>query len=241
MTLALAAILLAGVPSRSISQDAVDPWVGSSLSSSSALHGSSSYSSSSYSSSSYDSLPYNSSSITNTENSSMTYAPATMTVGKGYYASHTIGYSSLSSQRTSIQNMRSGTSMQFEAQDAHGLYGERNASAYENSYSWNGHEYVGGSSVQMKINEDVTDGRIHVGALQTGPGPEGWKDPLLEVDEDYVGTYHIQKNMSIGIPYRTTQRTYEWLPAVDNYLPVYDSWYRSSPEKIFDSRSSNAH
>jgi hypothetical protein len=220
VTLALAAVLLAGASSRSLSQDALDPWAGSSLSSSS-----------------YDSLSYNSSSLTNTENSFMTYAPATLNVGKGYYASHTIGYSSMSSQRTSIQNMCSGTSMQLEAQDAHGLYGERNVSAYENSYSWNGHEYVGGCSVQMKINEDVTDGRIHVGALQAGPGPEGRKDPILDVNEDYVGTYHIQENMSIGLPYRTTQRTYGWLFAVDNYLPVYDSWYRSSPEKIFDSGS----
>ena len=236
LALALAAILLAGVSSRSLSQDALDPWAGPSLGSSSALHGSSPYSSSYY-----DSLSYNSSSITNTENSSLTYAPAIMTVGKGYYASHPVGYSSLSSQRTSIQNMQSGTSMQFEAQGAHGLYGERDVSAYENSYSRNGHEYVGGSSVQMKINEDVTDGRIHVGALQAGPGPEGWKDPILEVDEDYVGTYHVQKNMSIGLPYRTTRRTYEWLPAVDNYLPVYDPWYRSSPEKIFDSGPSRAH
>jgi hypothetical protein len=130
--------------------------------------------------------------------------------------------------------------MQFEAQGARGLYGERDVSAYENSYSRNGHEYVGGSFVQMKINEDVTDGRIHVGALQAGPGPAGWKDPILEVDEDYVGTYHVQKNMSIGLPYRTTRRTYEWLPAADNYLPVYDPWYRSSPEKIFDPRSSRA-
>lgn len=228
LVLALATIILVGPSSGGLSQDAQNPWVGSSQISPS------------YSTSSYDSLSYNSSSITSLENESMTYAPATMSVGRGYYASHPIGYFSLSSQRTSVQNTRSGTFMQFEAQNSHGLDGGREVLAYENSYIWDGREYGGGSSVQMKINEDITDGKIHIGARQAGlDDHKSWKDRLLEVDEDYVGTYHIQKNMSIGIPYHTTRGTYDWLSVVDDPPRVYDSWYRSNPEKIFDSQMAN--
>ena len=98
----------------------------------------------------------------------------------------------------------------------------------------------GNAMTQMKINEDVTDGKIHLGVLQGantnvpagtgggsfigtssfadprigGPGLKGdaWRNPAVEIDEDYWGTYHLEKNISLEVPYTLTSTSEDWLP-----------------------------
>ena len=69
---------------------------------------------------------------------------------------------------------------------------------------------------QMRVTEDVTDGKAHIGVLQAnenfagriiprsasgfiddGLSHSAWKDPAIEIDEDYWGSYHIEKNMTL--------------------------------------------
>ena len=33
-----------------------------------------------------------------------------------------------------------------------------------------------------------------------------WKNPSIEIDEDYWGTYHIEKNMTLEVPYHLIQK-----------------------------------
>ncbi|MGV8174410.1 MAG: hypothetical protein ACP5OU_01765 [Methanothrix sp.] len=68
----------------------------------------------------------------------------------------------------------------------------------------------------MKIEEDLIDGMAHFGVLQLegipvdeepeedsedepvlGLAMKTWKKPLILIDEDYIGSYHIEKNMSL--------------------------------------------
>jgi hypothetical protein len=47
--------------------------------------------------------------------------------------------------------------------------------------------------------------------MSTPTMASAWKSPRLEMEEDYVGTYHIEKNMSINVPYISNRRFYDWL------------------------------
>ncbi len=38
------------------------------------------------------------------------------------------------------------------------------------------------------------------------------KNPSIDIDEDYWGTYHIEKNMTIEVPYHLLQKKDDWLP-----------------------------
>jgi len=95
----------------------------------------------------------------------------------------------------------------------------------------------------MSINEDVTDGKIHLGVLQGtktnvanlnsmstspigdadgsfinptlgAPGTRGeaWRNPAIEIDEDYWGKYHLEKNISLEVPYQVVSTAEDWLP-----------------------------
>jgi hypothetical protein len=38
------------------------------------------------------------------------------------------------------------------------------------------------------------------------------QNPAIEIDEDYWGTYHIEKNMTLEVPYYLKQVKDDWLP-----------------------------
>ena len=111
---------------------------------------------------------------------------------------------------------------------------------------------------QMKIVEDVTDGKAHIGVLQANENflggwaetnPNGyidlvakksaWKNPSIEIDEDYWGTYHIEKNMTLEVPYHLTMKGEDWLPCCfGGYLTIPTTYMGDSKLKgakgVFD-------
>jgi len=82
----------------------------------------------------------------------------------------------------------------------------------------------------MNVDENLVNGRAHFGALSLleslwtksrkkirgcsspRPGNESWKKPLIELDEDYVGNYHIKKNMNLYTYSDDDLREDPWLP-----------------------------
>ncbi|MDD4162820.1 MAG: hypothetical protein PHW87_10130 [Methanothrix sp.] len=173
------------------------------------------------------------------EDVSMVYAPMNIAVGTGYYAANPLDYSSLLKEKTWVKNYRAGTSMHHEVEYAHALDKVLEINAKEKfNYTydpvWEGDGYT-----QMKINEDVTDGKAHIGVLQSnidyagklasdGKTPlsdftslkglgsgilsSAWKNPAIEIDEDYWGTSHIDKNMTLEVPYYKKTSSDDWLP-----------------------------
>ncbi len=96
----------------------------------------------------------------------MVYAPMRIAVGTGYYAANPLDYSSLLKERTELKNYRAGTSMLHEVEYAHALDKELELTGKEVfNYTYDP-EKVGNGYSQMKINEDVTDGKAHIGVLQ---------------------------------------------------------------------------
>jgi hypothetical protein len=167
------------------------------------------------------------------ETNSMVYAPMKIAVGTGYYAANPVDYSSLLKERTWVKNYRSGTSMLHEVEYAHALDKDLNVLAKESFNITYDPEIIGFSTTKMNVNEDMTDGKAHIGVLQASDNfanlntidSEGsiggqdipnlksaLKNPAIEIDEDYWGTYHIEKNMTLEVPYHLIQKGDDWLP-----------------------------
>ncbi len=200
------------------------------------------------------------------EDVSMVYAPMRITVGNGYFAANPLDYNSLLKEKTWVKNYRAGTSMHHEVEYAHVLDKELEINAKEKfNYTydpvWEGVGYT-----QMKINEDVTDGKAHIGVLQSNTDYAGklakdgktplsdfsslkglgsgilssaWKNPSIEIDEDYWGTSHIEKNMTLEVPYYKKTSSDDWLPCCSGgYLTMPASYIGDAKLKsakgIFD-------
>jgi len=156
------------------------------------------------------------------EDNSMVYSPMTMTYGNGYYAKNPIRYDSLLKERTEIKNYKPVTSMVHQVEYAKAVDKEIDVLVKDKNYTYEDPVYEGVGYTSMKINEDVTDGSVHIGVLQgepnsmnrTGyynPDTTAWKNPMVEIDEDYVGTFHIEKNMTLEVPYKNVIDESDWL------------------------------
>ena len=162
------------------------------------------------------------------EDNSMVYSPMTMSIGNGYYARNPIRYDSLLKEKTCIKNYRPVTSMHHQVEYAKAVDKEIDVLVKDKNYYYEDPVEEGVGYTTMKINEDVTDGMVHIGVLQGEPNsmdPEAdygglpggdirrsaWKNPMIEIDEDYVGTFHIEKNMTLDVPYKYSKTPKDWL------------------------------
>jgi hypothetical protein len=83
----------------------------------------------------------------------------------------------------------------------------------------------------MNIDENLVNGRAHFGALQLvgipvdevpeedseevqvlGLAMKAWKKPLIELDENYIGSYNIKKNMNLYTYSDDIEKEDSWLP-----------------------------
>jgi len=154
------------------------------------------------------------------EDNIMLYSPQAFGFGTGHYAANPIVYSSLLKEKTWIKNRGSATSMHHEVEYAHGLDKELEI-AVKDFISEDDP-----SVSMMNITEDVSAGRAHIGMLQGDPAlvtsedeeenllvtRSAWRNPLVELDEDYVGTFHIEKMLNLTASVDTTEEDYDWLP-----------------------------
>ena len=158
------------------------------------------------------------------EDNAMVYSPMTMSYGNGYYARNPIRYDSLLKEKTCIKNYRPVTSMHHQVEYAKAVDKEIDVIVKDKQYYYADPVYQGVGYTSMKINEDVTDGTVHIGVLQGEPNPmnvtqqpygipeiSAWKNPMIEIDENYVGTFHIEKNMTLDVPYKYVGVEYDWL------------------------------
>jgi len=142
---------------------------------------------------------YNNSSISFTGENRITSAPVDLTPGSGYYSSHPIAISTGIGSRTEIANDNIATSMSHEIGFAREISGKSEYAATSSSIQ---SEYVNQNSAttRMQIDETVTSGKVHIGVLSGSKG-NAWKNPAIELEEEYIGTYHISKNFAINNSY----------------------------------------
>lgn len=171
------------------------------------------------------------------ESRNISQAPAVMSIGNGYYSSRPISYDSTIGSETWIKDASAAASMNHEVSYAHGIDGKIELSAKSGSYYQDDHyqdDYYTQniSSIQMKIDEDVTEGMVHIGVLQgdgdsangvaagegSGLMADAWKNPSLEMEENYIGTYHIKKNMTIATSHNDALKGNYWLDCCGGYF-----------------------
>ena len=156
------------------------------------------------------------------EDNSMVYSPMTMSYGNGYYAKNPIRYDSLLKEKTVIKNYRPATMMHHQVEYAKAIDKEIDIIVKDKQYVYEDPVYQGVGYTTMRINEDVTDGMVDIGVLQGEPASmehpgywypatSKWVKPMIEIDEHYVGTFHIEKNMSIDVPYKHERTPKDWL------------------------------
>ena len=184
----------------------------------------------------------NSSSLQAKDHSEISQGPKIIVIGNGYYADHPINYNSQFGRQTWLKNRANGASMNNEVASAHNLSQtlEMSARDIQQRDEWG---ISGYSGIQMKVSEDVQEGRVSIGVLQGGtsgagmpPSATALRNPTLEIEEDYIGTFHIQKNISIQEPVRQIWLNYSWLPCcTGGYFDILESERKHlSAERIFN-------
>jgi hypothetical protein len=167
----------------------------------------------------------NSSGLQAQDHSVISQAPKIIGIGKGYYADHPINYDSQFGKQTLLKNLANGALMNHEVDSGHNFSQtlEMSARHIQQRDEWGMSGYSG---IQMKVSEDVQEGRISIGVLQGGtsgagipPSATALRNPTLEIEEDYIGTFHIEKNISIQEPVGQIWQNYSWLPCcVEGYF-----------------------
>jgi hypothetical protein len=163
----------------------------------------------------------------------------------GYYAANPIAIGFGSGSRTVIVNGNSV--MSHEVGDAMQFYGSSEYSA-SSSRGRNDIESTRSASTNMQIDESVTDGRVKIGVLSgdsTGregfganPSSSAWKSPTIEIDEEYIGTYHISKNFSLSSSYAAGRAGSGWLSCcVDDPIISLSEARHLSADDIFNCES----
>lgn len=156
------------------------------------------------------------------EDNSMVYSPMTMSYGNGYYARNPIRYDSLLKEKTYIKNYKPVTMMHHQVEYAKAVDKEIDVIVKDKQYYYGDPIYQGVGHTQMNITEDVTDGYVHIGVLQgepnsmknTGymiPSTTAWRNPMIEIDENYIGTFTINKKMLLEVPYKLVVEEKDWL------------------------------
>ena len=177
------------------------------------------------------------------EDSKMTYIPLLMGIGSRYYDLHPIAFNSLLKEEDWIKNRNGLNSLHHMVDQAHGLNKVLDAQSDATNNT-------------MNIEEDLIDGRAHFGVLQLEGIPvdeepeedseevqvlgltmKDWKKPLIELDEDYVGNFHIKKNMNLYTYSDDEEKEDSWLPCCYggfSYMDYADATAFKSARGIFD-------
>ena len=152
------------------------------------------------------------------EDSNMVYSPLAMVIGSRYYNVHPVAFNSLLQEEDWIKNRDGLNSLHHMVDLAHGINKVLDAQSDATNNT-------------MNIEEDLVDGRARFGALQLagipvdeepeegseeeqvlGPAMKAWKNPLIEMDENYVGSFHIKKNMTLFTDSDDKETEDSWLP-----------------------------
>ena len=175
---------------------------------------------------------YNNSSISFVGQNKITSSPVDLSMGSGYYSSHPIAIGTGIGSRTELANANSATSMSHEVGFAREVSGKTEY-AVSSSSSQGEYESINSATTHMQIDETITSGRVHIGVLSgsdssadnsgTDPMTSAWKKPAIEIEEEYIGTYHISKNFAINNSYFKKRASEGWLSCCGESYVVYPS------------------
>lgn len=179
--------------------------------------------------------------ISFTKQSEMNQSPAEFVYGTGWYSSHPVSYNSLLKDKTVAKSYQEATMMHHQLEYARGFKGDI---AVEMNCTGPTEKADGKGSISMRLEDQVTRGTVQVGELQTdnlyntrsAMKRQGSREPLIDVDAYYVGSFHLQKNMKIDASKSRTYGMEEWLPCCHGGFFDIEDWDkgRNGEAPIFD-------
>lgn len=157
--------------------------------------------------------------ITYTKQYDNIQSPTAFAYGTGWYASHPVGYNSLLKDKNEAKSYQESASMHRQVEYARALKGDI---AIEINCTGPNDVADGRGFLKMKIDDDVTQGTLHIGELFTMPmknvktpkfaNKQGWKNSIIEIDNNYVGDFSVQKTMTLDIKKSKSTWGEDWLP-----------------------------
>jgi len=142
---------------------------------------------------------------------------------------------------TQIFNAGSGTVLSHSVSPAQSL----SRDAVYGVYSVSSRQGAAASSSHMQVDESIVSGRSTfsvVSAASSGGSrmSSAWKDPEIEIEEEYIGTFHITKNFTINESnvVRTNAGIWDLCPAggCGVNLTGYGGRTPPSADDVFDCR-----
>jgi len=180
------------------------------------------------------------SNISFVEQNEMTYAPVAMAYGTGYYEKNPIVYNSKLKEKTEGKSYQEGVSMHHQIEYASAFVkdiGVELQCKEPAPSSGRASKTVKGLGLtRMNIEEEVTEGSVHIGQLVTKADPNyGWKETLIEIDENYIGSFKITKNMEVCVSKSGSKVRPDWLSCCfGGYDGMDDEDKMWGEEEIFD-------
>ena len=194
------------------------------------------------------------------ENSNMTYSPMVMGIGSRYYDHNPVVFNSLLCEDDWIKNRNALTSLHHQVDRAHGLDKLLDAQAHAGEDTIDNimnieEDLIDGRArfevlqLERILVDEEPEEKESEGDLESeedseevqvlGLAMKAWHGkPLIEVDEEYVGTYHIAKKLNLSTYAPDPEENEDfWLPCCSggfddlNYL---DTRVFKSARGIFD-------
>jgi len=172
-------------------------------------------------------------------------SPTGFAFANGWYAARPIVYDSFLKEKTVAKSYQEAIVMHHQLEYARAYKGDIavDLNCTGPTYDSNGVGRVG-----MRIEDYVTQGTVHIGQLLTDTvdgsnsfKTQGWRKPIIDMDNDYVGDFHIKKNMMIEIEKANEADKKDWLPCCfGGYFDVDEVMRKPiSEEGIFDCTCRN--
>jgi hypothetical protein len=152
-----------------------------------------------------------------------TQAPTSFAYGTGWYVDHPVQYNSLLKDKTESKSYQEGISMHHLLDYTRAYKGDI---AVDLNCTGATEKAVGRGLASMRIEDEVTQGKVHVGELftqglkyiatsslgkQMDFKIQGWKEPKAEIDANYIGNFHIIKNMKVEVEKPKKSDCEDWL------------------------------
>ena len=139
-------------------------------------------------------------------------SPTAFAYGTGWYAAHPIQYNSLIKDKTVAKSYQEAASMHRQIEYAHALKGDI---AVDINCTGPTDKADGKGILSMKIDDDITGGTLHIGELLLSPKVKSQPktfDPIIEIENDYIGDFQVQKTMKLEITKSRETSQVDWLP-----------------------------
>lgn len=182
--------------------------------------------------------------ITYTVHKDLVQSPYAIAFGTGWYTARPVIYDSLLKEKTVAKSYQESAMMHHQLEYARG---------YEGSVDVNLNctgptaDAEGTGLIKMKIDDYVSQGMVHIGQLVSDPSRNyksgynssivhSWKNPIINEDANYIGTFYIKKDMEVKIKKPKPTEYEDWLPCCFGGISDMDEADRKaiSEESLFD-------